>query len=161
MPKFNKIKAFLESFKTMWKVSHNGWRVLFVIGGLLILNIFSFFPFNPASSLESIPPFVIGCGIIYLCYRNGAKRLRNLGMETSIPDPIVEKQTLEKQIFQIAIKKQGKLTIADVVVEADCSIEKAKESLDKLAQKGYVQIEVADNGIMVYIFPEIKERDSI
>jgi TM2 domain-containing membrane protein YozV len=69
-----------------------------------------------------------------------------------------KKETPERLILKTAKKNKGVATPAEVALEGDVTIEKAKELLDKLASKGYAEMRIKTNGVIVYCFPEFMEE---
>jgi hypothetical protein len=71
--------------------------------------------------------------------------------EDSLPD------SRETDIYRLAAGKSGKITVSDVVTELGIEPKKAEEILDSMTDGIRVQMEVEDNGMLVYIFPEMKK----
>lgn len=70
-------------------------------------------------------------------------------------DNIKKKKSTEKQILDIAKKHGGKITVTQVAMDTDLSIEQAEKKLQDLVKSGYVQMNVTDNGVMIYEFMEL------
>ncbi len=64
----------------------------------------------------------------------------------------------EHQIFRLASKLQGRLTISDIVINTGLGIKEAEEVMNKLVDGVRVRMEIDDNGIVIYEFPEIIAR---
>ena len=58
----------------------------------------------------------------------------------------------EKIVLQLAKKRHGKLTVAEVAANSALTLEQAKETLDQLNIKGFNEMDVSDAGIIVYKF---------
>ncbi|MFW5800139.1 MAG: NINE protein [Spirochaetota bacterium] len=65
------------------------------------------------------------------------------------------KEQIERDILNLAKKNNGRLTVTQVAMETDLSLEKAEEHLQNMVKSGYVQLSISDNGVMVYEFLEI------
>lgn len=73
---------------------------------------------------------------------------------------IIRKETLERTILRVAKKNGGMASASEVALEADISIEDAKNALDKLTTKGFAELRVRKSGTLVYTFPEFMDTDS-
>lgn len=69
-----------------------------------------------------------------------------------------KKESIERIILKTAKKNKGIATPAEVALEGDITMEKAKEMLDKLAAKGYAELKIKKNGVIEYCFPEFLEE---
>ena len=58
----------------------------------------------------------------------------------------------EKIVLQLAKKRRGLLTVAEVAANSALTLEQAKETLDQLNIKGFNEMDVSDAGIIVYKF---------
>jgi cadmium resistance protein CadD (predicted permease) len=58
----------------------------------------------------------------------------------------------EKIVLQLAKKRRGSLTVAEVAANSILTLEQAKETLDQLNIKGFNEMDVSDSGIIVYKF---------
>ncbi|RKX77180.1 MAG: hypothetical protein DRP87_09900 [Spirochaetes bacterium] len=70
------------------------------------------------------------------------------------------RESIERVILKTAKKNNGVVTPTEIALEADIPIEKAKKYLDKLAESGYAEMRVSKNGIIAYVFPELKTDPS-
>ncbi|RME53232.1 MAG: RDD family protein [Deltaproteobacteria bacterium] len=59
---------------------------------------------------------------------------------------------LEKRILELARKRGGRLTVVEVAMETDLILDEAKAFLERLVDRGYVEIEVSPSGMIVYRF---------
>jgi len=64
----------------------------------------------------------------------------------------------EKQVLQTAKSEKGLITPALVALKTDLTIEKAEKILESMAQKGYAEMHVNENGRIEYEFPEFIPR---
>ena len=61
-------------------------------------------------------------------------------------------------MFRLAYRLGGRLTVSDLVVDLDFSIEEAERFLSQLVDSTRVTMEVRDDGLVYYEFPEIIAR---
>ena len=65
---------------------------------------------------------------------------------------------LENRVFRLAYRLGGRLTVSDLVVDLDLGIDEAESFLNRLVDSTRVTIEVRDDGLVYYEFPEIIAR---
>lgn len=68
---------------------------------------------------------------------------------------LVRYRRQQNRLVRLAREQGGRLTVTDAAADANLTVEEAEEILKRLADGGYVEIEVTDSGLMVYRFPEI------
>jgi hypothetical protein len=73
--------------------------------------------------------------------------------------PKIRRASLQDQIIKLAFRKDGLLTVTDVVAETGLSFKKAEEALNKMVDFSRVNMRVSDSGIVVYEFAEIFHKD--
>jgi TM2 domain-containing membrane protein YozV len=81
------------------------------------------------------------------------------GEATMVHGKSHEKESLERIILKLAKENKGILTISEVALAADISIDSAKKDLDALVSKGIAELRVRKTGTLVYVIPEIMDRD--
>ena len=62
------------------------------------------------------------------------------------------------RVFRLAYRLGGRLTVSDLVVDLDFSIEEAERFLGQLVDSTRVTMEVHPDGLIYYEFPEIIAR---
>jgi len=67
-------------------------------------------------------------------------------------------RSIEGRIFRAAYKRKGRLTISEIVLDTDLSIKEAEEVINGMVDGTHVRMEVQDNGLVIYEFPEIISR---
>lgn len=131
------------------------------------------FMFNPFSSLLSlfVPFLLIFLGIRFIrriffsASRDvdriyGIRRreipLDDIGTRTEYrpPPPTVS----QSDIFQLARKLKGRITLSDIVIETGVTLKEAETIIEAMIDGSHVTMEVRDNGRVVYEFPEIIDR---
>ena len=65
----------------------------------------------------------------------------------------------ERIILKIAKENKGVLSVSEVALEANISIEEAKQILDTLVTKGFAELRVRQNGSLAYVIPDIAGKD--
>ena len=65
---------------------------------------------------------------------------------------------LTRRVFGVAKRMGGRITISDVVLETGLSIREAEAYMDGLADGMRVRMEVDSEGIVIYEFPEFRNR---
>ena len=65
---------------------------------------------------------------------------------------------LENRIFRLAYRLGGRLTVSDLVVDTTLTSAEAERVLGDLVDNSRVTIEVRDDGLVFYEFPEIIDR---
>ncbi len=64
----------------------------------------------------------------------------------------------EAEVYRIARRLGGRITVSDLIVEIGVSAQIAEQSLERLVDGTRVGIEVSDNGVIVYEFREFTGR---
>ena len=72
-----------------------------------------------------------------------------------VPAATPKRQNIENQILGAARSPGGVLTPADVAMETDCNLDKAKQQLEDLVTRGHVELRARRNGDLVYAFPSL------
>ena len=65
---------------------------------------------------------------------------------------------MEAKVFQLAYKLKGSITVSDIVVETGLSVQEAESLVQGMVDNSRVRMEVNDNGLVTYEFPEIISR---
>ncbi len=65
-----------------------------------------------------------------------------------------KKDSIEKVILKTAKANHGTITPSEVALEGDIPIEEAKKYLDKITVKGFAEMKITKNGVIVYRFPD-------
>ena len=78
--------------------------------------------------------------------------------ESGNSENMARRRQLEPRIFQLAHRLHGLLTVSDVVVETGATAAEVEQMLQALVDNNRVRMEVRDDGIIFYEFPEIIAR---
>ena len=65
---------------------------------------------------------------------------------------------IETDIYRLAAKRNGKITVSDVVMEFGIEARRAEKVLESMSDGRRVQMEVDDNGMVFYTFPELQRQ---
>ncbi len=64
----------------------------------------------------------------------------------------------EKKIIKLAQKRGGQLSVLDIVAESLMDTTEVDEILADMTTKGYVQMDITEEGAIIYVFPGVAER---
>jgi TM2 domain-containing membrane protein YozV len=70
------------------------------------------------------------------------------------PTAAPKKESIEKVILKTAKANNGIITPSLVALEGDIPIDDAKKYLDKITLKGFAEMKITKNGVIVYSFPD-------
>jgi TM2 domain-containing membrane protein YozV len=70
-----------------------------------------------------------------------------------------EKDSLERNILRRAKENKGILTVSEVALTADVSLEDAKKALDALVTRGFAELRVRKSGTLVYVLSEFRDEN--
>ncbi len=88
-----------------------------------------------------------------------ARKTLDYGGQALLAEPQrVQKESIEKVILRCAKKNSGFVTPAEVALEGNAGIEEARVALEKLAGKGFAEMRVRTNGVVVYVFAEFQRE---
>ncbi len=74
------------------------------------------------------------------------------------PQTAAAPETPEKVILKTARHNRGLASPSEIALEADMELDKAKEELENLANKGYCELRVKKTGAMTYYFPDFADH---
>jgi hypothetical protein len=121
-----------------------------------------FFGFFPFFLLFFIIPMLIGRAFRHFSAHRGERDL--LPNDPVPPDRELfdryERGRLEGQIFRLAKRRGGTLTLSEIIIETGLGLKEAERFMDDLVDGRHVRLEVNGNGRLVYEFPELMERSS-
>ena len=69
------------------------------------------------------------------------------------------KEHPERVILKLAKENKGVISVSDLALGADISIEEAQKHLDTLVSKGYAQLRVRKSGTLAYVIPDMADKD--
>ena len=122
---------------------------------------FGFFPFGFLLPLIFI---VIVTRVASAFFRSSSRRYRFPDDYDDYRRPL---ETLEKipppenhdaMLFKLAYRLKGRLTVSDIVVETGMGVAESERLIQSLVDSNHVRMEVDEQGIVTYEFPEIIRR---
>ena len=69
------------------------------------------------------------------------------------------KETPERAILKLAKENKGILSVSDVALAVDIPIAEAKKHLEALVTKGFAELRVRKSGTLVYVIPDMLDKD--
>jgi TM2 domain-containing membrane protein YozV len=72
--------------------------------------------------------------------------------------PKEKKDSVEKVILKTAKANHGIVTPSEVALEGEIPIEEARKYLDKITAKGFAEMKIKENGVIVYCFPDFTKE---
>lgn len=76
-------------------------------------------------------------------------------LEASRTQELTRRDSLEKQVLQVARERRGVVTPALVVLHTDLKLEEAEKVLENLAARGHAEMRVKENGTIDYVFSDL------
>ena len=61
----------------------------------------------------------------------------------------------QNRVVRLARQRGGRLTVTETAADTGLTVEEAAEILKRLADGGFVEVEITDSGLIVYRFPEV------
>lgn len=84
---------------------------------------------------------------------NGERSWRNVSDgEARI---VREKEPVERIILRLAKRNNGLITVSELAMAADISVDEAKKDLEAMVSKGYAELRVRQSGSLVYTIPDL------
>lgn len=68
---------------------------------------------------------------------------------------LVRYRRQQNRILKLARQRGGRLTTMEAATDTGLTVEDCEQLLRTLADRGFVELEVTDSGVMVYRFPEV------
>lgn len=137
-----------------------------LIGGaiLLLMSLFMLLGFFTADKDMSVGargmsflvlvviPALGGSALLLAHFR--ARRSLSRGRES------LRRQTEEAEVLRLAKRRDGRLTVIEVVAETGMDAAKAQDTLTSLVTQGLGDLDLDEPGAIVYEFPDIVGRNS-
>ena len=70
-----------------------------------------------------------------------------------------DKEHVERIILKLAKENKGLLTVSEVALGANVTIDEAQKLLDALTKKGFAELRVRKSGSLVYVIPDLADKD--
>ena len=68
---------------------------------------------------------------------------------------LVRYRRQQNRVVRLAQQRGGRLTVTEAAAETGLTVEEAGEILKRMAEGGFVEVEITDSGMIVYRFPEV------
>lgn len=68
---------------------------------------------------------------------------------------LVRYRRSQNRVVRLASQRGGRLTATETAADTGLTAEEAAEILKRLADGGFVEVEITDSGLIVYRFPEV------
>jgi hypothetical protein len=111
------------------------------------------------SSLSIGSPATIGALLIAVVLPavGGLVLLRGIGSSDRARQARLRQQTIEAEVLKLAIQQQGKLTAVEVATALALPEDEAKVALDAMVEREVADIEITDEGVIVYTFQSARQ----
>jgi hypothetical protein len=136
----------------MSEKKHGGQEDL--VSGIAFTILFGFLYFRGGSWIWLLPLVFVG---IMPLVRGGLRLLergRGRLSKKSQRNPRELKGEREKDVLRLARRKNGVVTPTVVALHTPLSLQEAEQLLGDLASRGYMRLEVDDEGTLKYYIPE-------
>jgi hypothetical protein len=128
---------------------------LLALAGLMLLGFFQ-------SSLSITAPATIGALLIAVLLPavGGFAMIRGIGRGERSRRDSLRQQTIEAEVMKLAIQQKGKLTALEVATALALQQDETKVALDRMVEREIADIEITDDGVIVYTFDAAKRLGS-
>jgi hypothetical protein len=125
------------------------------LGGLMLLGFFQ-------SSLSITAPATIGALLVavVLPIVGGIAMIRGIGRGEQRRRDSLRQQTIEAEVMKLAIQQKGKLTALEVATALALPQDETKIAMDLMVEREIADIEITDEGVIVYTFDAAKRLGS-
>lgn len=130
---------------------------------------FTGMPFGIFSFVFPLFFFIIVIRVLRSIFRSSSRRSLEDKIRDTLPGPADDYSTVsrypapvrslgEGDIFRLADKMKGRLTLSDIVIATNLNMHDAEEVIESMVDGVHVTMEVDDRGRVTYEFPEIIAR---
>ena len=131
---------------------------------------FTGMPFGILSFVFPLFFFIIVIRVLRSIFRSSSRRNLESKIRDHLPGPADDYSTVsrypgppvrrfgEGDIFRLADKMKGRITLSDIVIATNLSMQDAEEVIESMVDGIHVTMEVDDDGRVTYEFPEIIAR---
>jgi hypothetical protein len=112
--------------------------------------------------LPLVAPATIGALLVavVLPIAGGIALLRGMGAGDVARRARLRQQTIEAEVMKLAIQQRGKLTALEVATALALPEDETKVALDSMVERELADIEITDEGVIVYTFQSAKQLGS-
>ena len=86
----------------------------------------------------------------------GIALIRGIGAAAQARRDSLRQQTIEAEVMKLAIQQKGKLTTLEVATALALQQDETKRALDAMVEREIADIEITDDGVIVYTFDAAK-----
>jgi TM2 domain-containing membrane protein YozV len=90
---------------------------------------------------------------------SGGTRMADDGEARILHGYTKRKERPEYVILKVAKANKGVVTVSDLALAADITVDEAKKNLDALVSKGIAELRVRESGALAYVFPDFASKD--
>jgi hypothetical protein len=129
-----------------------GGIALMVIAALMLLG------FARSSASLSSPTALFALLLVVVAPAGaGIALLRgSLGRNSAARMAQLRQQTIDAEILRVAMERGGRLTAVEIATSLGLDAGDAKAALDDLVQRQVADLEVSDEGVLIYTFHEAR-----
>jgi 1,6-anhydro-N-acetylmuramate kinase len=92
---------------------------------------------------------LIGVVLLWISILREWMRHRDASRDTALPP------SLEHRLLRVAQAEGGEVTATQVALSLGVGLSEAQAALERLCAQGFAEMEVAEDGVVLYRFPEI------
>ncbi len=129
-----------------------GGVALLVIAALMLLG----FARSSASLTSPTAMFALLLVVVVPAIGGVALLRGSLGRNSSTRMAQLRQQTIHAEILRIAMDHGGRLTAVEVASTLGLAADESKAALDDLVQRQVADLEVSDEGVLIYTFHEAR-----
>ena len=121
--------------------------------GLMFYGLFQILDPNdqsPGYSDSEIVPFAVGVSQIIF-----GSLLWILSKKLSEAAHLVRYRRQQNRVVRLAQQRGGRLTVTEAAADTGLTVEEVGDILKRMADGGFVEVEITDSGMIVYRFPEV------
>jgi hypothetical protein len=114
------------------------------------------------SSLSLVAPATIGALLVAVALPaiGGFVLIRGIGAGDAARRARLRQQTIEAEVMKLAINQRGKLTAIEVATALALPEDETKAALDAMVEREIADIEITDEGVIVYTFQSARQLGS-
>ncbi|MGY8825294.1 MAG: hypothetical protein ACKVJG_15390 [Candidatus Latescibacterota bacterium] len=99
---------------------------------------------------HALPFFAVGVTLSIL-----GSMLWVLAKKLNAAAHLVRYRRQQNKIVRLALQHGGRLTITETAADIGLTVEEVEDILRTMADRGFVEMEITDSGMVVYRFPEV------
>jgi hypothetical protein len=112
--------------------------------------LYGLFQILNSNNPKQFAPFAIGVTLTIL-----GSLLWVLAKKLDAAAHLVRYRRQQNRVVRLAQQRGGRLTVTETAADTGLTVEEAGDILKRMAEGGFVEIEITDSGMIVYRFPEV------